>query len=157
VKPGIGTSKRNSLSKPVDDEAEDVFSEQVDSAIVDVDAVGTCKPVRLISEWLEPETRGRRLTLGLCLPSGVSAARGMVSCKVSDSGFHLELTVKWPVPMVNPKVMHRSKLENGAIEKNHPCLLGFQDVLKLLMYRYKDGVESTASIAPPFELEYRSK
>jgi len=71
---------------------------------MEVDTVGIFKPLCLISDWLEPETRGRRLARGLCLPSGVGSARGVVSYKVSSSGFHLELTVKWPMPMFNPKL-----------------------------------------------------
>ena len=62
-------------------------------------------PLTLISEWLEPKTMTKRVTVCINLPSGVSNTSFAV--RILDGGLYLELTVTWPVLVTSVEILHR--------------------------------------------------
>lgn len=115
---------------------------------------GSFQPLHLISEWVEPGTTTRRLTVAILLPSGV--AIGQFSTRVSDDGNTLFLVIMWPDPLVNLKHLHRKWLTAKGpdkIELYHPKLVGFEHFLKSCRSRSTDSVESTARISLPFQVQ----
>lgn len=111
-------------------------------------------PLYLVSEWAEPGTTNKRLTVAINLPSGVGP--GHFSVRVAEGGRHLELTVEWPEPMVNLENLHKKWLNSTSddrIEKYHPKYIGFEAALKRFRARDSDIIESTAQIALPFTVQ----
>jgi len=66
------------------------------------------KPLYLIGEWEEPGTKTKRLTVAIVLPSGVN--KSDFTIQVLDAGLLLQLTVKWPVPLVDLELLHQKWL-----------------------------------------------
>lgn len=73
-----------------------------------------------------------------------------------ERGNILELTVMWPLPLMDPKVMHRKWLTcdtKDGFESYHPKVVGFQQALKQLRSRMSQIVESVAKISLPFPVQ----
>jgi len=115
------------------------------------------KPLYIIGEWEEPETKTKRLTVALVLPSGVN--RSDFTLQVLEDGLSLQLTVQWPAPLVNLKLLHQKWLR--PVEKDsdplftmfHPKVLALEDALKKKRLRATDDVISTAKIPLPFPVQ----
>lgn len=56
-------------------------------------------PLHLLSNWIEPESTTRRLTVALLLPSDFTPGKFLV--RVSEDGLFLELTVFWPKLLID--------------------------------------------------------
>lgn len=74
------------------------------------------RPLTLISEWVEPKSLTRRLTICVNLPSGIEVSG--FSVRVVEGGEFLEVTVVWPKPFLDVEVLHRKwiKLEKEDSE-----------------------------------------
>lgn len=111
-------------------------------------------PLHLISEWTEPGTTRRCISLAIVLPSGVGT--GQFSTRVVEGGRELHVTVRLPRPLLDLAFLHKKWLKEGAkerMEKYHPKFLGFENALKNFRARASEDVESTASIPLPFAVE----
>lgn len=114
----------------------------------------TFKPLHLISVWKEPHTMTKRITVAILLPSGVEA--GEFAVRVMEGGKSLELSVVWPLPLMEPKTMHKKWLDldnQSGFASYHPKVVGFQQALKQLRSRSSQEVESVAIIALPFAVQ----
>jgi len=115
------------------------------------------KPLYLIGEWEEPGTKTKRLTVAIVLPSGVN--KSDFTIQVLDAGLLLQLTVKWPVPLVDLELLHQKWLR--PVDKEsvqpftmyHPKVLAFENALKTKRQRAADDVVSTAKIILPFAVQ----
>lgn len=132
--------------------------EQDDSENEDCDMssdahVGIFGPLYAVSIWKEPETMTRRITLAVILPSGVDA--GGFSLRVVDGGQFLEITVKWPRPLIDLNLMHKKWLggPDSTYQVYHPEFIGFQEGMKKLRQKSTDWIESLARIPLPFPVE----
>lgn len=67
----------------------------------------------------------------------------------------MEFTVRWPLPLINPKVLHKKRLNvlhgEDYLEPYYPKIVDFQDALQELQEQASDGVESTENIPLPFK------
>lgn len=59
------------------------------------------QPLLILSDWVEPGTTTKRLTVAVLLPSGVTS--GMFSVRIADDGNSSEITVTWPDSLVDLK------------------------------------------------------
>lgn len=112
------------------------------------------QPLHMISEWIEPGTTTKRLTVAILLPSGVLS--GQFAVRVADDGCALEISITWPNPMVELKMLHRKWLQadgSDRIEVYHPKLIGFERFLKSYRTRSTDKIESTARINLPYQVQ----
>lgn len=112
------------------------------------------EPLHLLSEWVEPGTTTRRLTVAILLPSGVYP--GHFSVRVADGGCILNVTVTWPSPLVDLTHLHRKWLQSKGperMEMYHPKMIGFEKFLKSCRSRNVDSVESMAKITLPFKVQ----
>ena len=106
-------------------------------------------PIYLLSQWTEPSTTTRRLSVASLLPSGVSPGKFRV--RVMPGGRVLELVVEWPAPLTDLRLLHKKWIApltaDDRIETYHPKFLGFEAALKSHPENLKDKVESPANIA----------
>ncbi|KAI0560922.1 hypothetical protein FGB62_97g111 [Gracilaria domingensis] len=111
------------------------------------------RPFYLISEWKEPETTTKRLSVGVVMRSGLQ--RGDFYVQIVDENKSLQIKVNWPRTMIHPKILH-AKWLNQSGEKytdHHPELIGFESALKDLRELSKDRVMSATKIVLPFAVE----
>lgn len=109
------------------------------------------KPLYLLSQWVEPGTMTKRLSVAIVLPSDIG--QGHFSVRVVDGGEYLELTVIWPTSLIDISVMHRKWLAPGAsggFAVYHPKFLGFEVAPKELRERSSDSIEPVARVPLPF-------
>lgn len=115
------------------------------------------KPLYLIGEWQEPGSKTKRLTVVLILPSGVN--KSDFTLQVLEGGQSLELTVQWPMPLVDLDMLHQKWLRQPTDDNNcrftmfHPKVLALEDALKKKRNRAADSVVSTARIILPFPVQ----
>lgn len=112
------------------------------------------KPLFLMSEWKNNVSQQAFINCAMVLPSGVG--KGGSRVKIIEDGEMLLLTVQWPVPLIDPKVLHRVWLRSettNRIERCHPKIGGFLDSLKLLRRKKFDLVQSTARIPLPVPVQ----
>lgn len=107
-------------------------------------------PLYLMSEWQEPRTTLKCLTIAIILPSGVGP--GHFKLQVVEEGECLEVTVDWPSPLTDIPMMHKKWFGNGLSDV-HPKILGFESALKMLRTNRIDAVRSTARIGLPFTVQ----
>lgn len=114
---------------------------------------GFFKPLYTISIWKEPETMTRRVTLAIVLPSGIEC--GNFSLRVINGGGCLEVTVKWPTPLLDLSMMHKKWLTgvSSPYQVYHPEYIGFQESMKKLRCKSTDWIESMTRIPLPFTVE----
>ena len=110
------------------------------------------KPLYLISEWNEPRTTNRRISVAILLPSGISC--GDFSISVHEGGHALNLRVCWPTALFDMGTLHKKWLlkrkNNIRIEAYHPKIAGFESSLKLGRKQASDIIESSSRIPLPF-------
>lgn len=107
------------------DAEEDVDSE-VDFIAESRNDLRTFKPaVYMVSSWEERHTTTKRLSVAICLSSGVQC--GDYSIHVVSRGLCLEMKCKWPVEFCNVELLHRKwlKSDKDKLEPYHPKLSGF--------------------------------
>lgn len=112
------------------------------------------RPLYLISEWNEPATMTRRISVAILLPSGVGS--GDFTLRVVDGGEFLELTVCWPPTLIDLEIMHKKWLRPdapGGFQTYHPKLIGFESALKAMRSHSSEIIESTARIRLPFPVQ----
>lgn len=115
------------------------------------------KPLYIIGEREEPSTRTKRLTVVLVLPSGVN--RSDFTLQVLEGGMSLQLTVKWPNPLVDLQLLHQKWLKPVESDQTtvftmfHPKVLSLENALKKKRQRAADDVVSTARILLPFPVQ----
>lgn len=89
------------------------------------------KHLHLSSQWVEPGTKTRCLSLAIFLPCGVGS--GDFSVHVVDGGLEIELCVTWPRGLRDLKSMHKKWL-NGLgptrLEFYLPKFIELETVLK---------------------------
>jgi len=99
----------------------------------------------------------KRLTIALVLPSGVN--KSDFTLQVLEGGVLLQLTVKWPEPLVDLNLLHQKWLrpvekdDNTLFTMFHPKVLALEDALKKKRMRATDDVISTAKIILPFPVQ----
>ena len=113
-------------------------------------------PLTLISEWLEPKTMTKRVTVSINLPSGVSNTGFAV--RVLDGGLYLELTVTWPVPMTSVEILHREWTEPPIdrpefMSEYYPEILSFEQALKRGGGHSPYTVQSVTNVSLPLAVE----
>lgn len=116
-------------------------------------------PLALVSEWEEALTTTPMISVAIILPSGVGVGDFML--RVIEDGDVLELTVKWPAPMVDIELMHVKWLKNGEdgkpistdITRHHPKILGFQKKLRMVRQHFENTPESIARFGLPFTVQ----
>lgn len=116
-------------------------------------------PLALVSEWEEAITTCPMLTLAIVLPSGIGAGDFMV--RIIEDGDVLELTVKWPKPLVDIEFMHLKWLKTDDdgnplsldVTRHHPKILGFQKKLRMIRQHFENTPESVARFGLPFTVQ----
>ena len=114
------------------------------------------EPLHLLAEWEHPIHKTKMVTVAVLLPSGVST--GAWHTSVESGGSVLELTVSWPVSLLDMKVLHSKWLHpkggyDGTFSQFHPQFLALENALRGLRDRVTDGIESTALFPLPFPVE----
>lgn len=112
------------------------------------------QPLHALSEWTEPGTTTKCVTVAVVLPSGIEP--GKFSVRVMEGGTELHVTVVWPNPLADVHTMHRKWLHSDGpdkLEVYHPRFVGFDNFLKSLRARSTDNIESTAKIPMPFPVQ----
>ncbi|KAI0558528.1 hypothetical protein FGB62_203g013 [Gracilaria domingensis] len=99
------------------------------------------RPFYLISEWTEPETTTKRLSVEVVMPSGLQ--RGTLA-EADDTSEDSTRKV------VEPKWLNQS---GEKYTDHHPELRGFESALKNIREQSKDRVLSTTKIILPFAVE----
>lgn len=152
------SNKSSRKRRLVDDEANESEEETDDDSSSGVELVVSShgfRPMFLMSEWQEPRTMTKCLSIAIVLPSGVEA--GGFCARVVESGEFVELVVRWPAPLVDPELLHRKWIASNQggdhIEAYHPKIVGFQNALKSLRKQASDNVESTVRIPLPFAVQ----
>lgn len=142
---------------------EDLDDSEVEDGIISLDGAGEIgtgerqwQPLSLISEWIEPKTMTKRVTVCINLPSGVSSDGFAV--RVLEGGEFLELAVVWPQPFADVDLLHRKwttlRTEDSEfMSEFHPEMLGFEQTLKTLRERSTDIVKTITKISLPFPVE----
>ena len=91
------------------------------------------KPLVLISEWNEPQTTNRRISIVDLLSSGISC--GDISISVDEGVHALNLRVCWPAALLDKGTLHKKWLlernQNIRIEAYHPNLVGVGSVVRV--------------------------
>lgn len=114
----------------------------------------TFRPVYIISEWEEPHTLVKRITIAVTLTCGVPLTS--FAARVVEDGKVLQLTITWPEALLNPQRLCRKWLQSkgsDSMTPYHPEILGFQRCLKSLRSGWKDSIQSTSRIVLPFIVE----
>lgn len=93
----------------------------------------------------------RGIKVSILLPSGVGG--GTWSIRVSEDGLHLILTVTWPKPLVNVRVLHKKCLDADKMTTYHPCITGFEESLKNMRKHMNENIVSTSRIGLPERAE----
>ena len=107
------------------------------------------RPLYLLSEWSEPGTTTKRITVAIVLPSGIET--GNFSIRIVEDGKCLLLVVQWPDPLMDLRMMHKKWLsQTNGFQMYHPKVSGFETGLKRLRKRTIDYIESSARILLPF-------
>jgi len=70
------------------------------------------KPLYIIGEWEEPGKKTKRLTIAIVLPSGVN--RSDFTLQILEGGMSLQISVKWPSPLVDLELLHQKWLKDQA-------------------------------------------
>lgn len=111
-------------------------------------------PVHFMSDWVEPGTTIRKLTVAILLRSGIQP--DMFSVRVSEESCFLELTVAWTDPLANLRHLHwRWLTSKGSdrIKLYHTNLIGFKQILKRCRSGSADSVESTVKTSLQFQVQ----
>lgn len=119
----------------------------------------TFLPLALISQWDEAITTCEMLSVAIVLPSGVGP--GDFKVRVIEDGDVLELTVSWPMPLVNIEMMHakwlkcdeQGKLISTDVTPHHPKILGFQKKLRMVREHLEKTPESVARFGLPITVQ----
>ena len=149
------------VSNLIDEEADELSEEDDDdekskSGRRDCLPAHNYSPLYLLSTWTENHTRRRRITLAILLPSGVT--KGMFGVRIDDNSRSLELSINWPTPLINMKLLHAVFLkdEKKKYELYHPEVSGFEDDLKRLRSTNSEWVTTKTHIPLPFQVETNS-
>lgn len=112
-------------------------------------------PLSLQSQWVEPGSTTRMVTVAMVLPTGVG--KGQFDVKVLDGGREVELKVMLPEPLSNLRMLHRKWVETAKdgskMQMYHPKVLGFEASLKQFRKHSNEKIEATARIALPFPVQ----
>ncbi len=98
--PAPGTNAPN-IRKKKDEDAE-VLDSGAGVELVSGDLV--FKKLYLLSSWKEPVKWTKKVSAAILLPSSVGP--GDFSIRVGDGNEVLELTVTWPAPLVDLRLLH---------------------------------------------------
>lgn len=111
-------------------------------------------PIHMISNWVEPNTTRKCVSVAILLPSGVGP--GNFSVRVIEGGRELEVCIRWPEAFSDLEVLHKKWIrsqESDHIEVYHPKLIGFENCLKQLREKSSHSIESHARIALPIVVD----
>ncbi|MEM6687231.1 MAG: hypothetical protein AAF617_15725 [Bacteroidota bacterium] len=145
---GPGPNKKMKMDLDFDEIEEKPVTDR------DVSISKTFVPLYLISQWQEPVTTTKRVTVAIILPSGVGV--GAFKVRVIEEGDVLELTVNWPKPLVDIEFMHRkwmSQDEGKLVTSVSPKLLGFEKTLRQMRNNRSETVSSVARIGLPITVQ----
>lgn len=154
---GLSTTVLGKRSRTLeDDEAEDDDDFMKEIKQEKVRSEGDFRPLTLVSEWIEPKTMTKRLTVCINLPSGVESSD--FSVRILEGGESLQLSLTWPQPLLNVDTLHRKwsslrKNDPEYMSAYHPEMLGFESALKGLREKSTDAVQSVTRISLPFPVE----
>ena len=132
------------------DEEDSELDETIDGTQVEI-SDGTFKPLYLMSLWTETQTRTKRNTLAIVLPSGIQ--KGQFSFTVLDGGVSCQLVLDWPEPLNDIITMHRKWLRDGSMAEYHPVIGKFNDALSKLRAHKEGVVQSTCLIPLAFKVQ----
>lgn len=114
------------------------------------------QPLHIFSDLVEPETTTKRLTVAILLLSDVLS--GEFFLHAAEDGCGLDVTMSWPEPLINLKVLNRIWLQSDRfdrIEKYYPKLIGFKQILTSHRARSSDNVKTTSRISFPFQIQFQ--
>ncbi len=120
-------------------------------------AEGMFVPIYLIGSWEEPATKTKRITVVIDLSSGVNSSDFTI--RLLEGGTILELTVTWPVPLVDLEALHQKWVRPFDSESSpkftmyYPAFLALENAFKSKRDRANDNVSSIARIDPPFPVQ----
>ena len=109
-------------------------------------AEGMFGPIYLIGSWEEPVPKTKRITVVIDLHSRVN--RSDFTIRVLEGGTILELTVTWPIPLVDLEALHQKWVRPFDSESSpkfamyHPAVLALENALKSKRDRANDNVSS---------------
>lgn len=117
-------------------------------------------PIYLIGEWMNDESE-TRISVAILLPSGIGKKTDDYSVSISQDGRSLNLSVKWPVAMSSPNVMHRFWTDGNNDQKNRAegavRAAAFRRPLCLLRKNTSRPIMSTCTIELPCVVKSESK
>lgn len=93
------------------------------------------------------------MTVAIVLPSGVDRN---FTVRVSPDGHNLLLSVTWPSPIVDLKMLHRKWISSNGddhLEMYHPKFIDFEHFFKKFRVVNIDTIESTAVIKLLFQVQ----
>ena len=126
-----------------EDECEEV--EEVEDVSESLSGPRLFRPLYLLSEWSEPETKTTRITVAIVLPGGIET--GNFSIRIVEDGKRLLLVLQRPDPLIDLRKMHKKWFSHtNGFEMYHPKVSGFEGGLKRLRKRSIDYIESSARI-----------
>lgn len=118
---------------------EETFLDCVEEGDIVSHVMSSFQPLFLFSDWVQPGTTTRRLTVAILLPSGITT--GKLFVQVQEDENHLQFTVRWPKPLLNLKHLHRKLLSfksSDRIERYYSKMTGSKQFLKSFWNAY-DG------------------
>ena len=122
-----GNKKRRLIEEECEESDEDSDSNSAIGVEL-VEADHSFRPLYLKSIWTEPRTMTKRVSLAIVLPSGVECGRFFA--RVVEGGEFVEMTFRWPGPLVNPEYLHKKWIFRVRMDRELspiiPKLLAFR-------------------------------
>lgn len=113
-------------------------------------------PLSLQSQWVEPGSTTKIVTVAMVHPTGVG--KGQFDVKVPVGGRDVDLMVMFPEPSSNLRMLHQKWVEysreGGKMQMYHRKMLGFEASLKQFRKHYNENIEAAACIAFPFPMQH---
>lgn len=121
---------------------------------VNLDGDFSFKPLFICGMWENAEEE-KRVSVAILLPSGVGDARGDHDLRVVGDGMFLEISVVWPLAMVDLQLLHQFWLarEKDCFLPNHPRLLSFRPFLRNLRPTSDTPIISSYKIRLPIQVK----
>lgn len=112
-------------------------------------------PNYIMSEWDDPTSTSKKISIAIWLPSGVLPES--YKFQVSTCGFFLHLNAPLPIVMTDTKLLHKfwlSKPENrGGIKGYHPKISGFEHFLKKHRTRKSASIVTVGNLELPARVD----